>query len=1321
MKSELNNIYHGVRRVALLLLCLSVILAGLIWGDPAMPDVKAAGNLIYVDADAVGLNDGSSWADAYPDLHSAIEAAEAGDQIWIAAGLYVPTGHGAGREVHFRLKNGVALYGGFAGEEDPATFDLNSRDFAGNETILSGDVNGDGTNRAYHVFYHPDGTNLDATAVLDGVSIVGGRADGLGYHLFGAGMHNRDSSPTLSNVNFRVNIAIHADHTVYGGGMYNDASSPVLYNVTFMDNTAQYGGGMMNRYGSQPVMTNVRFLGNTATFGGAMYNHSSDVTMTNALIAGNVAVQRGGGIQNYNSDPVLTNVTISGNSNNGMANTGGSYPILRNSIVWGNEGPDLNDLNGGPFGTNSTTVEHSIVAGHADPAQGNLDMDPLFLDPVSHASAPTTTGDYRLHAESPAINVGDSGRYQAGQELEHITTDLDGQARWISTSVDMGGYETEDISQVSVTIQPAGAGSVDGDGVFSTLDMAALQAEAAHAGYVFVNWTVEGNEVSTDADYGFTVTEDTVLVANFATVYADIEITASPAAGGAVSGGGEHQLTSEATVTVDVYDGFDFVNWTEAGIEVSTDESYSFTVTEDRELVANLSDPIAPVIELVQAPIHWTNGNVTITVDATDQGSGIEELKWDAGEWDLAHFDMDGHVMGAAEFQVSENGIYTVYAEDSFGNAAIETITISTINTIQPILTLTPSTTALTHGDVDISVTASVYASGSGNDLEELGWLPGSRDVSDFNGGVEGEALDPEAVSPIFTVSENGSYTIYAKDTAGNEAVSVVTITNIIKTAPSLMLSSEPNTLTYAPVTVNVVATVHGADLGNTVAALAWLPGNHGTGDFAGGTNGTDMTGESTFAVSANGTYTVYVMDSVGNETVAEIQVTNIRTVPPADNDEDSPPETVVESPIIVSTEDGVMLMVDDTMITEVTRENGATMEIIEMDADALEQVLDAFVDSGKPTLTIRMEDQEDGVQLSLPATFIRDMHRSMEQAVIDLELHGAGYQLAVQVLDLELLAEAMGVALEDLKLHLIVEQASGEVVEDIKQLATASGAILKSDVIDYKIMVETDGQSREISEFGGTYMPRSIVPQEGGKNQTGVMYDPHTHSFSYVPSIANTRSDGTAEMMLYAPHNSLYLIVEKEGMTFADSQGHWAQDSIERLTSKFIIQGVGDSRFEPAAEITRAEFTTFIVRSLGLSMAQDNAIEFKDVPEGSWYGPAVAAAVRAGLIYGYEDGTFRPDQPIRREELAVLIGRALAFAQPPTSAQGDDSDAEGALYSFMDRADIALWATQDIETLVQLGVIHGRSEDRFAPKEHASRAEAVVLLGRLLIQLGFM
>ena len=332
------------------------------------PTTTLRGVAIFVTEHGAGDNDGSSWDNAVAgnQLQLVIDGAVSGTQVWIAKGTYIPTGNMISSDPvtdHFKMKNNVAIYGGFAGNEDATTFDMNERDLDANETILSGDLNGDdesgGTNNdnAYHVFYH-NNLGVNQYAVLDGVTITGGNAF---YHNgHGGGMYNLNSSPTLRNVTISGNTAVAG-----GGGMYNESNSnPMLMDVTISGNMAVAGGGMFNNT-SSPTLTKVTINGNKATIdGGGIYNVSGNPMLTKVTISGNTANNIGGGIYNVLGNPALTKVTISGNVaslGGGMGSIGGN-PTLTNVVINGNTA----DGGGGMYNGNSgnPTLTNVTISGN---------------------------------------------------------------------------------------------------------------------------------------------------------------------------------------------------------------------------------------------------------------------------------------------------------------------------------------------------------------------------------------------------------------------------------------------------------------------------------------------------------------------------------------------------------------------------------------------------------------------------------------------------------------------------------------------------------------------------------------------------------------------------------------------------------------------------------------------------------------------------------------------------------------------------------------------------------------------------------------------
>ncbi len=362
--------------------------------------------VLYVRSDGASLAC-DSWENAC-GLQTALQAAAAGDEIWVKAGIYKPAADTRFPAATFQLKEGVALYGGFAGTETAR----DQRDWETQITVLSGDLGGDditdpngvvtdtanivGQN-AYHVV---NGSGVDNTAILDGFVITAGYASLTppNNHGYGGGMFNWAGSPTLNNLIFSGNTAGKGAAFYGGGGMFNIRSSnPILTHVTFVANTAGSGGGMYND-GSSPTLTDVAFSGNEAIDASCMTNYqSSSPVLTGVVFDGNSSGNQGCMVNHIDSNPTLTNVTFSGNSarygasmyncqssptltevvfsNNVAGHVGGamenedhSNPTLTNVLFSGNSahhegGGMFNIVGSNPILTNVAFINNAVTDG----------------------------------------------------------------------------------------------------------------------------------------------------------------------------------------------------------------------------------------------------------------------------------------------------------------------------------------------------------------------------------------------------------------------------------------------------------------------------------------------------------------------------------------------------------------------------------------------------------------------------------------------------------------------------------------------------------------------------------------------------------------------------------------------------------------------------------------------------------------------------------------------------------------------------------------------------------------------------------------------
>ncbi|MEO2258618.1 S-layer homology domain-containing protein [Paenibacillus amylolyticus] len=168
----------------------------------------------------------------------------------------------------------------------------------------------------------------------------------------------------------------------------------------------------------------------------------------------------------------------------------------------------------------------------------------------------------------------------------------------------------------------------------------------------------------------------------------------------------------------------------------------------------------------------------------------------------------------------------------------------------------------------------------------------------------------------------------------------------------------------------------------------------------------------------------------------------------------------------------------------------------------------------------------------------------------------------------------------------------------------------------------------------------------------------------------------------------------------------HWAADTINRAAALGIVQGNPDNTFKPNAAITRAEFITMLANAFKWS-GGFSELTFKDNGKiGTWARDSIAQGVERGVIGGYTDGHFRPNQEITRTELVVMLTRALGLSITDINET-----------NFADDAVIPLWGKGEVKLLNQMSLIKGRSNNRFAPHAKATRSEALVFLMRAIEQ----
>jgi hypothetical protein len=606
-------------------------------------EIAAAGT-IHVDADAQGANDGTSWANAFTDLESALNAARNSPiglaEIWVAEGTYRPSSRTLPydpRTATLQLVGCVGLYGGFGGCE--ATREQrNPRVYV---TVLSGDIGtlGDTSDNAYHVV---TASGVDATAVLDGFMITGGNG---GDSYDGAGLFCYAGNPTIAH------CVISENQAAAGGAVRcEEGSTPLIAYCTITGNTALAGGGIAchNPAGGPPVrIHNCLINANHAVWigtsdplsGGALACLAANVEIANCTIADNSG-PAGPALACYGASTVGVSNSILWDGGNEVLNDAGSSSIaITYSDVEGATGQEAwfgdeckalgpwfvvvplgtgtwTEASSYDTTTGQTTLRKTGLGWSSNALRGKfLNPNTAATPALQYVIAANTVGmggapdtitiwghpdaagsgvsyhiyDYHTQRSSPCVDTGSNAAVPSG-----VTTDLDGRDRIVdatgthTATVDMGAYEAP--------VCGAPPQDIDLDGDVDLVDFGAFQACFAGPNHPYA---LPGDQRCTCFD---TEPDSDVDLADFLVFQACFNGPNRPpncppaSAPGCGSGGGESLMAGGMLAAAQGESLLD-----------------SFDVTFD------LQSPQAGQIVIAGNPVEW---HVSVTVTGNNQGLG---------------------------------------------------------------------------------------------------------------------------------------------------------------------------------------------------------------------------------------------------------------------------------------------------------------------------------------------------------------------------------------------------------------------------------------------------------------------------------------------------------------------------------------------------------------------------------------------------------------------------------------------------------------------------------------------------------------------------
>ncbi|WP_339250308.1 S8 family serine peptidase [Paenibacillus sp. FSL P2-0136] len=410
-----------------------------------------------------------------------------------------------------------------------------------------------------------------------------------------------------------------------------------------------------------------------------------------------------------------------------------------------------------------------------------------------------------------------------------------------------------------------------------------------------------------------------------------------------------------------------------------------------------------------------------------------------------------------------------------------------------------------------------------------------------------------------------------------------------------------------------------------------------------------------------------------------------------------TPTPVVVPEPVKSLVEEGVQ----QVTVTPLTASKDGVTTVTVSDSDLKAALAKAA--TVKTAVVISLISISDkSAELSLTADQVKLLSAIQAGSTLIVNVGGSAVALPVSLL-------AASPAGQSLKLVIKQEPDAAS-----KLIAGTPGAQVIGTPVSYEASWTTVTGSTYLNVPTNVFIKRTFtVPGKIESKTAGVLFE-KDGLVTPVASVFTPQADGTTLVTVSRPGFSVYAAVSKPAAAFTDIANSKSAVAIQTLADKLIIQGTSATTFAPQSNLTRAEFTALLTRALGLRT--DAGVTFSDVKSTDWYAKDVAAASKSGLILGIGNGKFAPTQKVTRQELAVILDRALKLTGTELKAVANPS-----FTTYSDSAKVAPYAKDSLQALTKAGIFASETGIAFNPTAPATRETAAAALYELLSKIGLI
>ncbi|MBY0009444.1 Ig-like domain-containing protein [Paenibacillus typhae] len=385
--------------------------------------------------------------------------------------------------------------------------------------------------------------------------------------------------------------------------------------------------------------------------------------------------------------------------------------------------------------------------------------------------------------------------------------------------------------------------------------------------------------------------------------------------------------------------------------------------------------------------------------------------------------------------------------------------------------------------------------------------------------------------------------------------------------------------------------------------------------------------------------------------------------------------------------------------------------------ADRLAASYEYLYKLGTPSLVFEVPQTELAAYVSVPLKPLLDAVNRNSKSAFGIRYGDTLYNLALDDVNMNSLAAGLIADSSTISLVIRLEKVPSGTYTPFEQKLRSQGLQTVTSLTDIRMSAVVSGNysNGTVLSSPGEYTVRTTATLNSDQTSAARL-DLVYYDATYLPT--KISSAGSYTVIRANTTGNQVVGTFLSTRSFTDMSKHWAKSTVALLAAKNIIDSSYGTAFKPEQKVTRAEFAVMLSRGLGLLGDRETAQRFSDIQSSTQTGDYIGAAAKAGIITGNTDGSFRPNDNITREQLAIMIIRAMEYTEHPITLSGT---AASALSAFKDRNKIQNAAAEFVAKAVQEGIILGMTTTEFQPQGNATRAQAAVMLQRMLGMAGYL